>query len=172
MKQTYLLILFFLLNNFVFSQIEYFEQPDNKTDTAKERNFFYGINLNLTFGTFTYISLSPKIAVPITNYNTLGISANTMFIKFGNYKEFLYGGAIFDQFYFFKSIILHSEFNMLNAYDFLNNKRIWTKSIYLGSGYKQKLGKHSYVTYLILWDLLYDENKIFRNPTFRISFYF
>ncbi len=174
MKKFFLLdIILILCVTSAFSQIEYYEHPDNVRDTTKSgRKYFFGVSAILNFGSITYVELSPKLVYPLTNWYSLGGAFDAVFVNINGFKDFMYGYSIFDQIYIYKFMIFQTEAKILNRTNFYTNERIWNTALYAGIGYKQRLGNHFYATYVLLWDFLYNEWSFYNNPTFRISFYF
>lgn len=175
MKKLLLTFLFFGFTIISFSQIDYFENPDSKKDTTVqfERKLNYGFDFGLSFGYVTYISTSLQIAYPVYSWNSVGLGTSVTYYQTRGYTgNLILGGSVFDETYIFKIFIIHAELQIINQTDFINNSRMWNYGIYLGPGYKQKIGQKSYVTYLALWDFNYNDNSVFSNPLFRVSFYF
>ncbi len=174
MRKIILMLLFFSLTIFSYSQIDYYENPQGTKDTTKlERKMNYGFDLGLNFGYITYVGTSIQLAYPVTSYNSVGVGFNFTYYKTRGYaSNIIYGAGIFDEFYILKMFIIHSEFQEINQTDFLNSSRMWNHAIYLGPGYKQSMGKKAYATYLVLWDFNYNDKSVYSNPLFRISFYF
>lgn len=174
MKRFLLITIFITSSFFSFAQIDYYNNPTGKKDTTEfKRQLNYGFDLGLSFGQVTYIGSSVHIAYPVTSYNSVGVGVNFTYYKIAGFEQnIIYGASFFDELYIFKMFIIHSEIMVFSSYDILSNNRIWDYALYLGPGFKQSMGKKAYVTYLVLWDFNYNENSIFSNPRFKISFYF
>ena len=179
MKKIYITLLLISFSFISFSQVDYYEQPDNiETDTNSlfERKFLYGGNMGLNFGSYTKISASPKIAYPVFTWTSIGAGGDFIYYSFGGFKAFMYGANTFADFFVLKAFTLHFEYAMLNVetFKYYPNKidRKWNTAKYVGAGYRQMLSDKAYVTYLFLWDFNYSDITPFANPTYRFTFYF
>lgn len=177
MKKTALIILFLFISIISFSQIDYYEHPENKPDTSVLfRKFVYGGSLGIGFGNYTRIAFSPKIAYPITNWFTAGVGADFLYYNTNTFKSFMYGVNGFVELTAFNFLTAHAEYALLNvesfSYYLSNYNQPWNTAIYVGGGYKQRISDRSYITYLILWDLNYSGLTPYPNPDFRFTFYF
>ncbi|MBN2664499.1 MAG: hypothetical protein JXR68_12685 [Bacteroidales bacterium] len=173
------LIIFIILTGSVtsiFSQIDFYEHPDTTANYNTDNLYkpLYGGDFSLQLGTFTNISLSPKIAFPIGNNAIIGLGGDFIYTSYFKQQNILYGGNVFGQIFPVKFLILHTEAQMLNLpdYSLINPVRIWDLGLYVGGGLKVMLGTKSYMAYLFLVNLNYSASSPFSNPTFRVSFYF
>jgi len=107
------------------------------------------------------------------------------------YKSKTYGGKIFTDYVIYNqnaenalinigSIIAHAEIEELNvnaySYDIYGNMqdfgRTWITSALVGGGIRQPIGKRSYATLLILYNLTEEAFTPYSNPVIRIGFTF
>ncbi len=160
----------------ICGQIDYYEHPGGylkDTTIKKERKIKYGFDFGMTFGYATDIRISLQMVYPLTSWNAVGVGFNAIYSKYRGYKaDFIYGPQIFDEFYLFKNIIIHSEYQELHQPDYNGGVGFWEKYIFFGPGYKQNITKNSYLTYLVLWNFSIDNSSIMSNPDVRVCFYF
>ncbi len=159
----------------IYSQIDFYEHPDSVV--VKDNSLYrpiYGGDFSLMFGTYTNISVSPKIVFPIKNFAATGMGFDLMYLAYQRQSSFIYGGNIFNEFYIANTLILHSELQMLNIPDYSNITpvRAWDLGVYIGGGLKISMGSKAYMAYMLLWNLNYSYLSPYTNPTFRVSFYF
>lgn len=117
--------------------------------------FINGINIDLApIVGYKYKKLNVGIA-PVVNYSaysTIGIGG-----------EFAYGGRIFLEYEFWKGIMVHAEFEALNAPYVITNldgtsfkKRHWIMGIPIGIGYQREIGNGVWFNVMVLYDALLD----------------
>src|SRR5690606_3966992 len=76
-----------------------------------------------------------------------------------------YGGSIFSRFNISQQFFLHTEYEGLNFETFnveggeVRTERIYSPSLFLGCGYFQPLGARSGVSFMLLYNLIYDRDK-------------
>lgn len=179
MKKIILLItVFFLTNQNIFSQIEYFE---SQPKPSKDSSFFFprpqiGGEFNLTLGTYTILSASPKIAYPVTKFLHFGIGADFIYSKYMNLKDWIWGGNAFVDLYVFRGLFLHGEYQRVSVTNFASSSqpqsRIWVEALYAGIGLKQDISTRFFVQYSLLWDFKQSYNSVYSNPTYRVVIYF
>lgn len=176
MKKIILTLVFTTISLVGFSQIDYYEQPDNKLDTSVLfRKYLYGLDFGFTLGAPTKIMLSPKIAYPVLPWFTVGSGADGLYYSYAGFSAFMYGGNIFTDFFAFRIINFHLEMSKMNVETFANpntTDRQWNTAMYVGGGYRQMISDKAYISYLVLWDFNYSDITPYSNPTFRFTFYF
>lgn len=179
MKKIILLItFFFVMFQNIFSQIDYF---DSQSKPSKDSSFFFarpqiGGEFNLTFGTYTIVSASPKIAYPITKFLNFGVGGDFIYYKYINLDDWIWGANIFFDLYFIKILFLHGEFQKLSVTNFASSStsqsKVWVDALYLGIGYKQDISSRFFVQYSLLWDFKQSNFSVYTNPTYRVVIYF
>lgn len=114
-----------------------------------------GGGLGMTFGSITYIEVSPTFGYYLTDNILAGIGGNYTYYseKATNFNTSLYGGRIFGE-YVFENIpfLAHAEIELINIESY-DNERINIINPYIGGGLKQSFGGHSYLYILVLWNL-------------------
>jgi len=170
--------LFFFLFVFsiikTFSQIDYYENPKNYKDSIRiSPKLNYGGDFSFWFGSNTYLYLNGVVAKPLTKWNSIGTGIDFIWYKNIGYKsQFIYGTGFFDEFYLLNFFVIHSGVKLFNVIDYVKNERVLNPEYYIGGGIRQNIGKKSYVTYLILWNLNQNEYSLFNNPIMRFTLYF
>jgi hypothetical protein len=148
----------------------------------------FGGNFGLLFGNYTYIDVSPLVGYKITPKLTAGLGFiyqyekyvdpyNDPFNPVDDYKATVFGGKLFSQYDIIYGIFAHSEYEeqYLN-YEFLETPfdtgKIKIPALYLGGGYKLRLGDNAALQFLGLYNFLAENNtQFYSNPwTFRIGF--
>ncbi len=179
MKKILLIICLLGFSIVGFSQIDYYEQPDNKETKVEkpkhQRKFLIGGNVGLSFGTYTRLLVAPKIAYPI-KWFTIGAGLDGLYYRLKGYRAYMYGGNIFSEITFLNFLVAHVEVLEMNVETFRyfpnKNDRAWNTGFYVGLGYKQRFSERAYVNYIIMWDLNYTDYSPYSNPIFRFTFYF
>ena len=165
-----------------------------KDMTFKQRLFFGG-DFGLTFGTNTYINLSPIVGYRITDRFSAGLGPIYIYESYRDYglKTSTYGGKGFISFTVIKdleqyfnigigNIILHVENECINLEKIIpdiNNKkiyatddRLWIDNLLVGGGLNQPFGERWGVNIYVLWDVTQNKYSSHSNPIVRLGFYF
>jgi hypothetical protein len=151
---------------------------------------FYGGNLNLQFGTYTDIQVSPVIGLWVLPRLGIAIGPDFQYYKLGSTRTFIYGGKTYLEYLFLQDLdnvipigmhvglFLHTEYELLSLessffkdppYD---SDRFLAGTLLAGGGVRQQLGKRSSLNMTFLWTLNSDAYRIYGNPEIRISFIF
>ena len=172
----YLLLLFFLLLAFR-SQAQYVEgdsasnpkplqqpslvapspnqaTPANSTPAPKLLDKFnLGGNFGASFGSFTYLDLSPVVTYQVTPKLFMGPGITYIYTSyFDQYrrrvKDSRYGARFVARYLVLNNVFLQGEYEAINAnFGYLdaqgvyNTKRIWLSNPMAGGGYTQQLGR-------------------------------
>lgn len=180
------LTVFFIISLLSFSllgQARDFNEP-SRTKPPKERKFEFdpenlviGGNLGAVFGNITLVDVAPSVGYLFTENYLVGISARYMYYEDRTYapafvyKTNIYGGGIYNQYFFLENFLAHAEYELLNLDSRLNfNKRINLSSVFVGGGYRSSLGSSSYASILILFNLNDSAESPYTNPIIRVGF--
>ncbi|MDX9946251.1 MAG: hypothetical protein RBS38_02720 [Bacteroidales bacterium] len=160
-----------------------------ETPPLKDR-LFYGGNLNLQFGTYTDIQVSPVIGLWVLPRVGVAIGPDFQYYKLGPTHTFIYGGKTYLEYLFLQDLdnviplgmhvglFLHAEYELLSLessffkdppYD---SDRFLAGTALFGGGIRQQLGERSSLNMTFLWTLDSDAYGIYGNPEIRISFMF
>ena len=180
-----ILLILFVCFSTAYSQETYKNKPDKR--------FFIGGNLGLQLGSITYIDVSPLVGYKFTENFAGGIGLSYQYFKNNNHsfnyainETNIYGGRIFARYYFntdnfLENIFLHTEFEVLNL-DAITNyssyftinvnpeiNRVNVPAFFVGAGLRQPISGNSYITIIVLWDLIEDEYSPYVNPVIRVG---
>lgn len=179
-NKTFFLILFsfvFLYSTEGFGQ-RYIDEELNPP--LKDRLYFGG-NFAMSFGTITYIDVSPLAGAMITNKLSAGLGATYQYFndrRFVGGNNSLYGGRIFSRYNFFPNFFGHAEYEMLN-FDLLNRntnefQREWVPAVFVGAGYFAPFGARGGANFMFLYNLIHDNIRSPYNEPYviRVGFVF
>ncbi|WP_053406771.1 hypothetical protein [Persicobacter sp. CCB-QB2] len=162
MKKALLSLLLFLASlSFANAQIDYVKEDK---PPLKDRLFFGG-NFGLSFGTFTYIEVSPTVGVMVTPKFSTGLGVVYQYYEDKRFDPKLtsstYGFRWFGRYNIYKNFFLRGEVEGLNleVYNVRETKREWVPGVFLGAGYFQPFGKRGGVSVSVLYNFTYDEFK-------------
>lgn len=165
-----LCFLILLLNFPAFSQ----DAEDNFQKRIRERIFFGG-EIGLQFGTMTFINLSPLVGYKITDRLSAGGGPKFIFYKYNDkqnaYSSSMYGGRVFGRYNLTQSLFAHAEYEVLNLETHLM-RRENVESIFVGGGFRQRMGQHSYLLVTVLWNINQTVDSPYINPVIRMEFLF
>jgi hypothetical protein len=170
------------------------EEQDVKNMTFGQR-LFYGGDFGLSFGTNTYVNLSPYVGCRITNRLSAGLGPIYIYEKYKYYgfKTSTYGGKALLSFIVLKdigqylnigigNIIFHTENEIISieklVYDpsslriYNTDERVWIDNWLVGGGLNQPFGARGGINILVLWDVTQNQYSPHSNPIFRLGFYF
>jgi hypothetical protein len=184
---AFIFFVIFLFYNNVTLFAQEFIQDDVTAQKVKEHKFdkerlFFGGGFGLQFGDINLVSLAPEVGYRFTDKFNAGIGVSYFYISFSGLQGFstnIYGGKVFGSFTFFENLFIHSEYELLNletqyfnptAYP--ENNRFNIGSFFVGPGYRFKMGEHSSVNLLMLWNLNETAFSPYENPVLRMSFEF
>lgn len=151
--------------------------PQDQPMTLKDRLFFGG-NLGLSFGSLTFVNVSPTVGVRMTE--KLGVGLGPTYTYYSDkrstykYETESYGGRLFAQYRILESVLLYSEYELLNTevpnllYTALERRNI--SSLFVGGGYIQQVGRNSGVSITLLYNVIEGDYPIYENPLIRTGF--
>lgn len=163
----------FLLTIFICIKFEVSAQETIQPKASFSDRLFYGGNFGLMFGTVTYIELSPLIGYRITDRLSAGPGVSYIYMQDNRYdlSTSIYGGRLFARYNFTDYLFGHGEYEVLNLVTpYSLNGRTNLTSIFVGGGYRQRLGSNSFLNIMGLWNINDSEYSIYRNPIIRMGF--
>ncbi len=136
---------------------------------------FTGGNIGLSFGTLTYIDISPLLGYKITPKFSAGLGVTYIYYKDNivpnNNSSSIYGGRTFARYLVLENVFAYSEYEVLNReiYDDVRRKerRVNVGSFFVGAGYQQRIGGNSFMNLMVLWNLNENPYSLYRNPIIR-----
>jgi hypothetical protein len=175
-----LLLAFVLQFTLVFGQepVRMVPSPAQPRMPLRDRLFFGG-NVGLSFGSLTFIQVAPLVGVRLNDKLGVGIGPSYSYFSDRRNPQLkftteTYGGRLFAQYRVHESIMLYSEYELLNAevpdllYTKLERRNI--SSLFVGGGYLAPIGQRSAVMISVLYNLLEDSYSPYDNPVFRTGF--
>lgn len=190
MKHLRLLFCFVLISQSAFAGefklgIRNYSQPLQRLEDSEGGNFWdnvrFGGNIGLQLGNPTNILLSPSMAyVPqadlLDEKLMIGIGVTYIYskVKYAdvNYSSNIYGGRLFSRYLITDNIFAHTEFESLNAPNYINvsNDRTWVNSFFVGGGYLQSIGDRSGFSVSVLYNLAWTPSNIIYSSPWNIRF--
>ena len=188
MKMKYLL--FLVAISISLSGFSQFIEDDNSTQTEQKAepkftdHLFFGGNLGITLGSYTYINISPIVGYRIQANFSAGVGIiyeyfNDKRVQGYEYTTSIYGGKIFTQYVLLDKIILYGENNIISlekryfdvTNNFPNDGRYIIDVPWIGGGLYQKMGNGgAYI--LFLFNLNQNRNSPYNPYEFRVGFNF
>ncbi|UJP65246.1 hypothetical protein [Mongoliitalea daihaiensis] len=136
-------------------------EPEERP-SLKDR-MYVGGNFGMSFGTITFIDLSPLAGVMITDKLSSGLGATYQYFndsRFIGGSNSLFGGRVFSRFNIFPNVFLHAEYETLNfeVFNFSSDsfRREWVDALLVGGGYFMPFGNRGGVNFTFLYNLNFD----------------
>lgn len=133
------------------------EKPRN--DAWKERTTFGG-NMQLQFGSYTFILLSPTIGyIPFERVNIgAGLIYNYISINYGAYGKYaqsIWGTHTYARYYVTDEIFLQGQYDRLFQPSVFaaKNDMVWVDYGMIGGGFRQSIGDKAALTTSIMYNL-------------------
>lgn len=149
--------------------------PPQNTQKPKGRpidKVFFGGNFGLQVGAVTYINLSPIVGYKVTDRYRVGVGINYIYTNYFGQKYHLVGGRIFQQFFVWKGIFLHAEYEFMNyptGYPVPYRRNI-ANAFNVGAGYQQNFGRRAFTNVMILYNVIHDRNNTIYNTPWSLRF--
>ena len=159
-----------------------------ENDTTPSQRIFWGGNLGLMFGSYTYVAVDPIIGYRITNRLSVGIGGNYSWTKsnYDNYTIQTYGGNVFASFTLIKNlgeflpfndngaILAYGELSLINISDFYEvlppSGAVWAYTPMAGLAYQSPIGQRSYIVFMFLYNFNESSVSPYPNPVFKVCF--
>ncbi len=178
MKSVFILILFFFVCN-SFTQttnssssgntIQQKKQETTPNSPPPEKNImdkiYYGGYINLSLGKYMVFGLEPMIAYKMTPKLSTGVKLRYDYIRDNRYSSVYttsnYGGSVFGRYRIIPPVYAHVEYAYYN-YDLIRvndiSKRIWVPFLFVGAGFSHNMGRNTWLTAQVLFDVLQNSN--------------
>lgn len=172
-----LLIILFVVPNAGMAQETTESQPQLVQKTKLIDKFFFGGNIGLQFGYYSYVNISPVAGYRISERFNAGLGITYIYMSAGPNVAHLFGGKVFGQGMIWNGIFGHLEYEIINYPNTLitgglgrNN----ANAIFIGPGYQQNFGRRSFSQIMLLYNVIYDRNNSpYSTPfAFRVMFGF
>ncbi len=132
------------------------------------KRLVFGGSLGATFGSITYVEISPRVGYKLTDQWIAGVGFKYAYYEekntFFNYSTNMYGGGVYTQYYFLKYFVAHAEYEVLNLDDFRPPfERVNIHSLFVGGGISSRVG-NGFFNVLMLYNLNETYNSPYSNP--------
>lgn len=147
--------------------------PRRSSGNSKLDKWRFGGMVGASFGTYTYVELSPRVHYLVQD--NLGIGTGISYYYWKDNQSYppgfnvktegsVYGLNFFGWYNPIGSIILQGEFEPLNfeVFNYENQvwEREWVNGLLLGGGIRQQAGRAN-MFFVVLYNVLYDVNRTF-----------
>jgi len=155
-----------VLGILVFVSSGLFAQSSNEIDQNSDfrDRIFTGGNFGMSFGTTTYIEISPTLGYRFTNEFSAGAGISYRYRKDKRFNPDLttsdYGGSIFARYNIFDPFYARAEFEFLSyEIPFVGREGIRESynSFLVGGGVSQPMGNKAALNFSVLYNLSYSE---------------
>ncbi len=160
-------------------QVEKITPPEN---SKKQGNrFFVGGDFAGGFSNYnSYIQITPVLGYELTSKIQIGSRLTYMHQWYkdgrGNkYSSNIYGGSLFLRYFFWKSLYVQTEYEILSVPDHYAadaNATRTVKNMFAGLGFIQHIGASAFVTESVLYNFLDSQYSPYSNPLIRVGFGF
>ena len=143
-------------------------------ETFKSR-IYVGTSFALNLGSFTSLDISPMAGYNFTRYVSAGVGFSYIFysVRYPTYSQraTFYGGRVFGRLVPFPDalpgLFVHAEAESINNEQYAEDpfssvivlKRVWTPAVFIGGGFRQKIGNNAYFTISLLLNVADDGKK-------------
>lgn len=137
---------------------------------------FFGGNFGLQVGAVTYINLAPIVGYKVTDRYRVGGGINYIYTNYFGQKGYhLIGGRLFQQFFVWKGILLHAEYEFMDyptGYTDATGKELHniSNAFNVGAGYQQNFGRRAFTNIIILYNVIHDRNNTIYNTPWSLRF--
>lgn len=185
MKKTFFFL--FLAFTVIVANAQFIndEEPEYAEDNIPKLRdkLFFGGNLGLTFGQFSYVNISPIVGYKIKPNFSAGVGIIYEYFSDQRYQPYysttIFGGKLFAQSVLFDYLILYAENNTLSLeckhFDVVNNYpndgRFMIQVPWVGAGFYQKAGRGG-MYFMILFNLNTSANSPYPAYDYRIGINF
>lgn len=157
--------------------LQYVPRDTKKTERPIDK-FFFGGNFGLQVGAVTYVNIAPIAGYKVTPRYRAGVGINYIYTNYFGQSFHLIGGRLFNQYFVWKGIFLHAEYEFMN-YPTGNvvpgtNKREHNiaNAFNLGAGYQQNFGRRAFTSVAVLYNVIWDPNNTIYNTPWSLRFTF
>ena len=185
-KKIYFLIIMFLIANISFAQ-EFITEDEATGNTSKVSfwdNVYFGGDLGMSFGSYTYVNIAPEAGYIFTDRFSAGVGIIYQYYNLNStvnpYKTSVYGGKVFARFFVWESLFLYGVTEIVSLesryFDytgqFESQNRFLMASPLLGVGYFQRFSDKGGVALMLLFNINQSRNSPYYNypmPIIRVG---
>lgn len=206
MKKIILIIALFFFYSISFAQVEGVEvekpkeekKQEEKKEDKKDKDdedeekmtlldrFYFGGNLGASFGTITYVNVSPMVGFRLTKRFSVGVGGSYQYWKDKRYTpaftQNIYGGSLFSRFVIAENFLntgnlfAHAEYEQLYAKELyrdpntniLLERNKMFPSTFIGAGMAFPIGNRSAFTISLLYNPFYDQYNSLYGSAFQL----
>jgi len=170
MKSLFSLI--FILYFGVLSAQDYGPSPNPTSNTGRNQKpsfaerLYYGGNVQLQFGTYTVVGISPLIGYKITEQLSVGVTPSYTYFRDNFYRigYSVYGGSVFSRYFVIEDLFLHAEYERL-YYPVIagtgNTSKFYADRALVGGGYVMRFSDNAGFFLMGMYDLLWKQQSSF-----------
>ncbi len=149
------------------------KEEEKRVPTTFEDRLFFGGNFGLSFGTFTFVEVSPLLGYRVTDKFNVGVGAIYNLFRDNRYSGnsiSIYGPRVLARYFIFDQLYALGEYQMLfrDYYDGFRTIKIQVPALPLGLGYRQFVGDRAAFDLQLMYDLMYDPNYSVNNSPIMI----
>lgn len=150
----------FLLSSFAFSQVGV--ATTSASETPNKWTFGGGLGVSFGSNSAFGLSVSPRVGYRLTNDLEVGALGSVSWQGSDYYKSMIFGVGPFVNYYFARSFYASANLQQYfynykdKIYDYKANGN--ETALYLGGGYMQQIGNHSYMQIGLMYNVLWKEN--------------
>lgn len=185
MKKAVCLIFFILIVFQVLAQSDtLYRTSDGRKPYVKQKSrskvkdkIFFGGNLGASFGSITFIDVSPLVGYKINDKFSVAIGSIYNYYSYSyagyRYQLSMYGGRCFARYFLTENIFAQAgwdKINRDNPYSNYPGARVWVDNLLIGGGVKYPISDRLYCTAIGLWNLNQNDLSPYRNPIFQVGF--
>lgn len=140
------------------------------------KRVFWGANLGLLIGTYTNIGIGPYVGYGITPTTDIGGGPFFQYAAYRRNGYASYGARAFVRQRVISNFFAQAEYEFLNTEDpeaialEPETDRIDVNSLFLGAGYYGSIGQRTRMHMALLFNVLDNDFKPYRDPVIRIGF--
>jgi hypothetical protein len=200
MRFFYIFIILNFLSAFSFAQTDStkktedgrkpFEKKPNNIDWRDR--FYWGGNVGASFGSITFVDLSPLVGVRVTKQFSIGLGAIYNYYSYNyagvKYSTNLYGSRIYARVFpftnkndngrafggdFLSNVYLQAGWDHINRddpYSLDPGSRVWVENLLVGGGIRYPVTDRIYCVATGLWNLNQTPLSPYYNPIIQIGF--
>ena len=147
-----------LISGSIFSQVSVGATSENNN------RWTFGGGIGVGFGSQSsfYLQASPRVGYRLTDDLEVGVVGSVAWQTSDYYRSTMFGVGPFANYYFARSFYVGANLQQYfinfkdKFYDYKTNEE--ETALYLGGGYMQRIGTHSFMQIGLMYNVLYKEN--------------
>ncbi len=171
------------LSTFLLTSVFCAAQDEITPNTPLSERITFGGDFGLSFGTITYVNISPLVGYRFTDHFTGGTGFIYQYINYSpavfgyELQSSTYGGRLFGRYRFLENFFGTMELQGLNvdAYNLRYERtgRATIPVMLLGGGYLTEIGDRSFFSLSVTYDIIQDFNSpYYKRPVFQAGVIF